>query len=323
MSGDFGPHVIVAASLDFLLEYPDTRLLLAGDAGLIRSFLGPDVDNRIQIIPAESVVGMGEKPSYALRQRKDSSMYRAIDAVARGDADAVVSAGNTGALMAMGRYLLHTHHGIDRPAIATRIPTRGGHCYMLDLGANVDCSAEHLCQFALLGASLSEALDHKPFPRVALLNVGEEEVKGNEQVKLASRLLKERSGINYVGYVEGDGIFSGKVDVVVCDGFVGNVALKSSEGLARLLGATLGRAFEGSWYRRLVGLLARPVIGELKGVMDPSRHNGASLLGLQGTVVKSHGSADRNCFAHALRQARLEAIQQVPAITNAKLAQLL
>jgi glycerol-3-phosphate acyltransferase PlsX len=289
----------------------------------MRPLLAAQSSDRLRLVSAESVVGMGDKPSYALRHRKDSSMYRAIAAVADGDADAAISAGNTGALMAMGRYLLHTHHGIDRPAIATRIPTREGYCYMLDLGANVDCSAEHLCQFALLGAALSEALDGRAAPRVALLNVGEEEIKGSEQVKLASRLLRERSGLNYVGYVEGDGIYAGRVDVVVCDGFVGNVALKSSEGLARLLGQSLRQAFEGSLYRRLVGLLARPIIDELKGVMDPSRHNGASLLGLQKTLVKSHGSADRRCFAQALRQARLEVIQQVPAITNAKLAQLI
>lgn len=323
MSGDFGPHIIIPASLDFLSEFPDSHICLVGDGATLRALLGAACTDRIQVVESESVVGMGDKPSFALRHRKDSSMYRAIELVATARADAAVSAGNTGALMAMGRYLLHTHHGIDRPAIATRIPTQHGHCYMLDLGANVDCSAEHLCQFALLGAALAEALDGKPAPSVALLNVGEEEIKGNEQVKLASRLLQERSGLNYVGYVEGDDIYTGKVDVVVCDGFVGNVALKTSEGLARLLGASLSSAFRGGWYRRLVGVLAQPIIGELKSVMDPSRHNGASLLGLQGTLVKSHGSANRACFAHALRQARREVIQQVPALTNAKLMQLL
>ncbi len=323
MSGDFGPHVIIPASLDFLSEFPDTSLRLVGDPDVIRPLLGGRVDDRIRLVASTSVVGMGDKPSFALRHRRDSSLYRSIELVAEQHADAAVSAGNTGALMAMGRYLLRTHPGIDRPAIATMIPTRNGFCYMLDLGANVDCSAEHLYQFALLGASLAEAVSGCESPRVALLNVGEEEIKGNEQVKLASRLIREHSSLNYVGYVEGDDVYAGKADVVVCDGFVGNVALKSSEGLARLLGHAFAEAFRGSWYRRLVGLLARPIVEELQEVMDPSRHNGASLLGLQGIVVKSHGSANRECFAHALRQARQEVVRNVPALTNQKLSQLL
>ena len=227
-----------------------------------------------------------------------------------------------GALMAMGHYQLHMHPGIDRPAIATALPTATGHCYMLDLGANVDCSAEHLFQFALMGSALAEALDGLVAPRIALLNVGEEEIKGNEQVKLASRLLQEHSQLNYSGYIEGNDIYSGKADVVVCDGFVGNVALKSSEGLARFIADQMRQSFQQGWYQRLIGMLARPVLKQLKQQLDPSRRNGASLLGLQGIVVKSHGSATCECFGHAIAQALAEVQQDVPGLINRKLAQL-
>ncbi|WP_255537671.1 phosphate acyltransferase PlsX [Motiliproteus sp. SC1-56] len=319
MSGDFGPHIIVPASLDFLSRYPDTALELVGDLDQITPYL-PGSHPRLALLQADTVVGMDEKPSTALRQRRDSSLYRVIERVAQGQAQACVSAGNTGAMMAMGRYLLHTHPGIDRPAIASAIPTRDRHCYMLDLGANVDCSADHLFQFALMGSVLVEALEGMPRPRVALLNVGEEEIKGNEQVKLASRLLREHHELNYVGYIEGDGIYQGYADVVVCDGFVGNIALKSSEGLARLMGRSLDGAFRQTFYRRVVGWLARPVLAELRSLMDPSRRNGASLLGLQGIVVKSHGSANRACFGHAIAQARAEVLQGVPRMLNERLA---
>ncbi len=321
MSGDFGPHVIVPSSLDFLARHPDCRLLLVGDEARIRSLAGSfSSDLPFDIIHAPQVVGMDEKPSMALRKRRDSSLYKAISLVASHEADACVSAGNTGAMMAMGRYRLGTHPGIDRPAIATVLPTRKGQCYMLDLGANVDCSADHLFQFALMGAVLAETVDNLQAPRVALLNVGEEEIKGNEQVKLASRLIREHSQLNYVGYIEGDDIYAGKADVVVCDGFVGNIALKSSEGLARLMGASLDAAFRRSLYRRLLGWLARPVLTELRELMDPSRRNGASLLGLQGIVVKSHGSANQLCFGHAIQQAREEVTRQLSVRLNDRLA---
>lgn len=322
MSGDFGPRVAVPAALDFSALNPDTRLILVGDPVQIESYLPARYSGQLCIEATQSVITMTAKPSVALRKGKDSSMYRAVKLVAEGRADACICAGNTGALMAMGHYLLHMHPGIDRPAIATTIPTRKGHCYMLDLGANVDCSAEHLFQFGLMGAALAEALDEVEAPRVALLNVGVEEVKGNEQVKLASRLLREHAALNYIGYIEGNDIYSGKADVVVCDGFVGNVALKSSEGLARLIAEQLKQSFNSSWYRKVVGLLAMPVLNQLKQQLDPSRRNGASLLGLQGIVVKSHGSATRECFGYAIAQAQAEVLRDVPGLINAKLGQI-
>ncbi len=323
MSGDFGPRIAVPASLDFLHLYPDVALTLVGDPLQINPLLSAVESERVRVEPADSVVAMSDKPSFALRKRRDSSMARAIQLVADGKADACISAGNTGALMAMGHYQLHMHPGIDRPAITTQIPTQQGHCHMLDLGANVDCSAEQLFQFALMGSALAEAVDGIRAPKVALLNVGAEEVKGNEQVKLASRLLQEHRGLNYIGYIEGNDIYSGKADVVVCDGFVGNVALKSSEGLARLIGSQLQSSFTKSWYRRLVGLMAKPVLDDIKQQLDPSRRNGASLLGLQGIVVKSHGSATRQCFGHAIAQARTEVLRDVPGLINTRLAQLI
>lgn len=323
MSGDLGPRVAVPAALDFSNTHPDTRLILVGDPLQIESLLPARYSDRLCIEAAESVVTMAEKPSVALRKRKDSSMFRAVKLVAEGRADACVCAGNTGALMAMGHYLLRMHPGIDRPAIATAIPTRTGHCYMLDLGANVDCSAEHLFQFALMGSALAEALDGLSAPRVALLNVGVEELKGNEQVKLASRLLRERTALNYIGYIEGNDIYSGRADVVVCDGFVGNIALKSSEGLARLVTQQLQQSFNSSWYRKCVGLLAMPVLNQLKQQLDPSRRNGASLLGLQGIVVKSHGSATRECFVHAIAQAQAEVQRDLTGLIHEKLGQIL
>lgn len=322
MSGDLGPRIAVPAVLDFSASHPDTLLILVGDPIQIRSLLPERYPDQLCIEATQSVVTMADQPSFALRKRKDSSMYRAVKLVAEGRADACVSAGNTGALMAMGRYLLHMHPGIDRPAIATAIPTQVGHCYMLDLGANVDCSAEHLFQFALMGSALVEALDGLGAPRVALLNVGVEEVKGNEQVKLASRLLQEHAALNYIGYIEGDDIYTGKADVVVCDGFVGNVALKSSEGLARFIALQLRQSFGSTWYRRFVGVLAMPILRQLGRLLNPSRLNGASLLGLQGIVVKSHGSATRECFVHAIMQAQTEVRRDVPGLINRKLAQI-
>ncbi|MEH6822583.1 MAG: phosphate acyltransferase PlsX [Motiliproteus sp.] len=323
MSGDLGPRIAVPAVLDFSLSHPDTQVILVGDPVQIRSLLPERYSDQLCIEAAQSVVTMADQPSFALRKRKDSSMYRAVKLVAEGRADACVCAGNTGALMAMGRYLLRMHPGIDRPALATAIPTRLGHCYMLDLGANVDCSAGHLFQFALMGSALAEALDGMEAPRIALLNVGAEEVKGNEQVKLASRLLQEHGALNYIGYIEGDDIYTGKADVVVCDGFVGNVALKSSEGLARFIAQQLRQSLSGTWYRRFVGMLAMPILSQLKQQLDPSRLNGASLLGLQGIVVKSHGSATRECFVHAIVQAQAEVRRDVPGLINSRLGQII
>ncbi len=323
MSGDFGPRIAVPAALDFIDANADVTLILVGDPLQIQPLLTLPESGRLRVEAAASVVSMTDKPSFALRKRRDSSMAGAIRLVATGEADACVSAGNTGALVAMGRYQLHTRPGIDRPAITTTIPTRTGHCYMLDLGANVDCSAEHLFQFALMGSALSEAVDGLQAPRVALLNVGEEEIKGNEQVRLASQLLQQYAPLNYIGYIEGNDIYSGKADVVVCDGFVGNVALKSSEGLARFIAQQLQQSFARSWYRRVIAVLAKPVLKQLWRQLDPSDRNGASLLGLQGIVVKSHGSATRECFGHAIGQARAEVLRDVSGLLNRKLNQKL
>lgn len=315
MSGDYGPRFIIPAALDFIKQQSHVKLILVGDTRVIEQILPADTHllSALDIVHAEEIVAMDERPSVALRKCRKSSMYRAIDLVLQGEAQACVSAGNTGALMAMGRYLLNMHPGIDRPAITTPIPTRSGQCHMLDLGANMDCSAEQLFQFALMGSELASAIEGTVSPKVALLNVGEEENKGNEQVKLASRLIVESRQLNYIGYIEGDDIYSGRADVIVCDGFVGNVVLKSSEGLARFLGRSLDGAFKSSPYRRLLGWLARPVLAELQSLLDPSRRNGASFLGLQGIVVKSHGAANRECFRHAIEQALLEIQMDLPS----------
>lgn len=326
MGGDFGPRVIIPASLDALKRHPLLNLNLVGQQHIIAPILKQYLNNissdlaaRITIVAAENIIADDEKPSLALRKRKDSSMFRAISMVADGEAQACVSAGNTGALMALGRFSLKMLPGIDRPAIITAIPSPGGASYMLDLGANVDCSAEHLLQFAIMGSVMTQAVEDIAAPRVGLLNVGSEEIKGNEQVKLASRLIKEHGGLNYVGYIEGDDIFSDKVDVIVCDGFVGNIALKSSEGAARFIRDQLRAGFEGSLMRRLLGMLAAPVLKEIGRRIDPSRRNGASLLGLQGIVVKSHGSANQKCFGYALDQAVKEVVMDVPSCINRQL----
>lgn len=315
MGGDFGPRVTVPAAIDALRRHPSLRILLVGRQEQIDPLLSRHVTSELQrltVLHADSVVAMDEKPALALRRRRDSSMYLALQAVADGRAHACVSAGNTGALMVLGRSILQTLPGIDRPAITSAVPTVNGHCYMLDLGANVDCTASHLLQFAIMGSVMVRAVEELEFPRVGLLNIGAEEIKGNEQVRLASRLLAEQDQLNYIGFVEGDGVFSGKADLVVCDGFVGNIALKSSEGLARLISRKLRRSFNRSLYRRILALLARPVLKELQEQLDPGRRNGASLLGLQGIVVKSHGGANRTCFGYALDQAVSEAQMNVP-----------
>ena len=315
MGGDFGPRVTVPAAIDALRRHPSLRILLVGRQEQIDPLISrcsQSVSDRLTLVHADSVVAMDEKPALALRRRKDSSMYLALQSVADGQAHACVSAGNTGALMVLGRGILQTLPGIDRPAITSAVPTVNGHCYMLDLGANVDCTANHLLQFAIMGSVMVKAVEGIENPRVGLLNIGAEEIKGNEQVRLASRLLAEQGHLNYVGFVEGDGVFSAAADLVVCDGFVGNIALKSSEGLARLISAKLHRSFTRNLYRRLLALLARPVLRELEAQLDPGRRNGASLLGLQGIVVKSHGGATRSCFGYALDQAVSEAQMNVP-----------
>ncbi|NDE34629.1 MAG: phosphate acyltransferase PlsX, partial [Gammaproteobacteria bacterium] len=277
--------------------------------------------DRIQVRHASEMVEMHETPSKALRGKKDSSMRVAINMVKDGTADACVSAGNTGALMAIAKFVLKTIPGVDRPAIIAMLPSKTGHTHVLDLGANVDCTAEHLCQFAVMGYELVKAVENNQHPRVGLLNIGEEEIKGNEQVKQAAKLLTG-THINFVGFVEGNDIFSGNVEVVVTDGFTGNVALKAIEGFAKLLGGSLRDEFGRNLVTKVLGLLALPVLRAFKGRFDPRRYNGASLVGLRGIVVKSHGNADRTSVANAIRVAMLEVEMGVPDRIGQRVAEV-
>jgi glycerol-3-phosphate acyltransferase PlsX len=312
MGGDFGPSVVVPAALQYLRRTRDTALILVGKEEQIRQHLGAaNFGDRLRVHHASEEVEMDELPSKALRNKKDSSMRVAIDLVKRGDANACVSAGNTGALMATARFVLKMLPEVDRPAIITMVPSVDGRTYMLDLGANVDCSAEHLFQFAVMGSELVRAVDGITTPKVGLLNIGEEEIKGNEQVKQAHELLAA-SSLNYVGYVEGDDIYFGGVDVVVSDGFVGNVALKSSEGVAKLVRHFLTQSFRRNWLTRLAGLAALPLLRDLRKRLDPRRYNGASLLGLRGIVIKSHGGADQLAFENAIHIAEKEIHCNIP-----------
>ncbi|MGD8593639.1 MAG: phosphate acyltransferase PlsX, partial [Gammaproteobacteria bacterium] len=266
---------------------------------------------RIEIQHATQVVEMDDLPSHALRNKKDSSMRVAINLVKEGKAQACVSAGNTGALMATARFVLKTIAGVDRPAIIVLLPTIKGHTHVLDVGANVDSSAENLFEFAVMGSVLTSAVDDIDKPTVGLLNIGEEEIKGNERVKEAGRLLAN-SELNYIGFVEGDDIYKGTADVVVCDGFVGNVSLKTTEGVAQLIAHFVKQEFSKNIFTRLSALVALPVLKSLKKRIDPRRYNGASLVGLQGIVIKSHGNADKLSYAYAIREAVLEVKMNVP-----------
>jgi glycerol-3-phosphate acyltransferase PlsX len=325
MGGDHGPHVTVPAVLEFQRRHEGVDVVLVGLRDAIeaelsarRAVTGP----RLRVHHASEVVTMDEPPAGALRYKKDSSMRVVADLVKNGEAHACVSAGNTGALMAISRFVLKTLPGIDRPALATVVPNmRGTHTYMLDFGANVDCSAEHLLQFGIMGAMLVAAVEHKERPSVGLLNIGAEDIKGNEAVKQAAELLRD-SGLNFFGNVEGDDIYKGTTDVVVCDGFVGNVALKASEGVARMMAAALRDEFTRNPLRRLAALAALPVLGAFRRRMDPGRYNGASLLGLRGIVIKSHGSADVFAFGQALWRAVEEVRNNVLQRITQRMAQL-
>lgn len=325
MGGDHGPGVIVPAVLKALATHGDLAVILVGDETALGAHFGqiPEtLRNRLEVRHASQVVAMDDLPSQALRTKRASSMRIAIDLVREGTADACVSAGNTGALMAIARFVLKMVPGIDRPAICATLPGVQGHTYMLDLGANVDCSSEELFQFAVMGAVLAGSLDGNDNPSVALLNIGAEEIKGNDRVKQTAALLAD-SGLNFVGYAEGNDIYAGRVDVIVCDGFVGNVALKSSEGVARMLMHFAREEFSRSLWRRIAALIARPVLRRLRERADPGRYNGASLLGLRGIVVKSHGNADVDAFAHAVAKARVEVEQGVPERIASRLESLL
>lgn len=313
------------AAVEALQRFDDIDLVLVGQSEVMARELGKlglKPDSRLRLQVASQTVAMDEPPAQALRNKKDSSMRVAINLVRDGEAQACVSAGNTGALMATARFVLKTLAGIDRPAICASIPSIHGHTHMLDLGANVDCKADHLAQFAIMGSVLASAIDANPSPRVGLLNVGQEAIKGNDQVKEAGRLL-EASTINYIGNVEGDDIFCGDVDVVVCDGFVGNVSLKTSEGVAKMVSHYMRQEFKRNMLTRLGGLLAMPVLRAFRHRIDPRRYNGASLLGLQGIVVKSHGGADTLAFGNAIKIARLESQLGVPQRIDSLLEELL
>jgi glycerol-3-phosphate acyltransferase PlsX len=307
MGGDAGLTVTIPAAVAFAWQFPDTRLLLVGLPDKIEAALAAQRDvprDRLEIVPATEVVLMDDPVEVALRRKKDSSMRLAAQAVKDGRADACVSAGNTGAWMAISRYVLKTLEGIDRPAIATLLPNQLGRATtILDLGANVDCTPEHLLQFAIMGSALAQALDHRDEPSVGLLNIGEEVIKGNEVVKEAAELLRA-SPLNFYGNVEGNDIFKGTVDVIVCDGFVGNVVLKSIEGLAKMLSIVIREEFKRNLLTLVAGAFAIPVIKRLRKRVDNRRYNGAALLGLRGVVIKSHGSADVYAYGFALQRAR-------------------
>lgn len=318
MGGDHGPSVVVPAALQMLSETPQLHIVLVGDEQVLIAELAARNNSRnkysserLSIQHASQQVAMDEKPSIALRTKKDSSMRVAINLVKEGRAQACVSAGNTGALMATARFVLKMLPGIDRPAIISTLPNIKGVTHMLDLGANVDVSADSLFEFAVMGSVLTSAVENIESPTIGLLNIGEEEVKGNERVKEAARLLSA-SDLNYIGFVEGDDIFKGTVDVVVCDGFVGNISLKTTEGVAKMISHFLREEFKRNLLTKLAALVAMPVLNALKKRIDPRRYNGASFVGLQGIVIKSHGGADELAYASAIREAIVEVKKNVP-----------
>jgi glycerol-3-phosphate acyltransferase PlsX len=321
MGGDHGPEVVLPAAIRFLEKRKDFDLLLVGDQKALENGLAKlkAGDNpRLRIQHTSQTVEMDEQPSHALRFKKDSSMRVAIDMVKEGRAQACVSAGNTGALMATARFVLKTLPGIDRPAICTSLPTISGHTWMLDLGANIDSSPEHLFQFGLMGSVLAKAIDGNPNPSVGLLNIGEEEMKGSDTIKEAATLLSA-SHLNYIGFIEGNDVYSGKVDVVACDGFIGNISLKSSEGVAKMISHAIKREFNRNIFTRIAALVALPVLRAFRKQIDPRRYNGASLLGLRGSVIKSHGGADALAFSRAIEVAAAVVEQNVPELISSQL----
>jgi glycerol-3-phosphate acyltransferase PlsX len=331
MGGDHGPTVIVPAVLQALDNHASLKLILVGDSEILQQHLQAHQkknsfdETRLVIKHSTQLVAMDESPSTALRSKKDSSMRVAINLVKDGTAHACVSAGNTGALMATARFVLKTIPGIDRPAIISTFPTsvEKKNVRILDLGANVDSTAEHLLQFAVMGSVLASAVDNIPTPKVYLLNIGSEEIKGNEQVKQAAQLLGNLSQLNYVGFIEGNELYKGEADVVVCDGFVGNVALKTTEGVAVFIGTLIKRAFYQNTFTKLAGMIAKPVLKMLIRWINPDHYNGASLIGLKGIVIKSHGGANSHAFANAIAQAMLQVEKNIPSRISAEVERLL
>jgi len=320
MGGDLGPAMVVPAALEMLVEHPNLELLLVGQQEVIEPFLN-GANDRLQLVDAREIVAMDEPPADALRKKKDSSMRVAINQVKTGAADACVSAGNTGALMATAKFVLKTLPGIDRPAIMTAMPTVDGHAHMLDLGANTDCSSDNLFQFAIMGSVVASQIENIPEPRIGLLNIGSEEIKGNDTIRQAAAMIG-KSRLNYVGFVEANDIPQQKADVVVCDGFSGNIALKAMEGTAMFVRHLMRKQFKSSLYSRLVALLSYPVLNALGRDMDPRRYNGASLVGLNGIVIKSHGGADVVAFKQAIQTAIIEVEKSVPEKIHTLLAEL-
>ena len=320
MGADHGPKVAVSAAQMVLEKHPEVKLILVGQKEVLEALLPKnDLGPRLEIQHASEVISMEESVAVALRNKKDSSMRVAIKLVKEGLAQACVSAGNTGALMATARFILKTLPGIDRPAIMAVLPTRSGPpVRILDLGANVDSTAEQLYQFAVMGSIATTAVTANT-ARVAILNIGEEEIKGNDIVKKTAELVSQNSAINYIGYIEGDDIFRGNADVVVCDGFVGNVMLKACEGTSKLMGQFTKEEFQRTWWTRIIAFISYPILSRLRMRLDPRRYNGATLLGLRGTVIKSHGSADRIAFAVAIEEAILEAKKNIPQLIREQL----
>jgi glycerol-3-phosphate acyltransferase PlsX len=313
MSGDLGPRVVIAAALQVVASYKQVTLILVGDQQTLDPLLlslSRTSNDRIRIHHASDRITMDDDPVFALRQKKQSSMWLALALVRDGVADACVSAGNTGALLAIGKHLLKTFPGIERPAICKSMPVAKGRTYMLDLGANPSCTAEQLAQFALMGSVLSSA--EVASPRVALLNIGKEDAKGTDNIKAAQEFLRNDECINYVGYIEANQIYSGDADVIVCDGFAGNIALKASEGVARFIASKISASFTRNWWRKILGFMLVPMLRQWRYELDPRQYNGAIFLGLQRVVVKSHGDADEGAFAQALVVAIEQVTQQIP-----------
>jgi glycerol-3-phosphate acyltransferase PlsX len=315
MGGDHGVTTVVPGALDAVARDPSIELILVGDEAVLAPLIAKapaDQRARLSIVHASQTVAMDESPADALRRKKDSSMRVAIDLVKAGRAQGCVSAGNTGALMATAKFVLKTLPGIDRPALISAIPSVGGHTHMLDLGANADCSSEQLYQFAVMGSVLASAVYGIDRPSIGLLNIGSEEIKGNDIIKHAAQLIQASGQLNYIGFVEGNDIFSDRVDVVVADGFAGNVALKTAEGLAKMVARFLKEEFSRNLYTKLAAFVSLPVLKSAGKRLDPRRYNGASLLGLNGVVIKSHGGADAMAIGYAIRVAKLEVENQVP-----------
>lgn len=325
MGGDGGPKIIMPSVKEFLLENRSVKIDVYGDEKILSKYLNifdKNISKNLTIVHTDEKVLSEDSPSHALRHKKNSSMSMAIKSVKDKNAQACVSAGNTGALMAISRFILGTLDGIDRPAIESMLPSLNGHTHVLDLGANIDSKAEHLYQFAVMGSALSSVLDEKENPTIGLLNVGEESIKGNTQVKDAHDLLLS-SRLNYVGFVEGDDIFCGNTDVIVCDGFVGNIALKASEGTAKFITSKLKDEFKKNIFTKISGILSMIVLNSFKKVADPRKYNGASLLGLKGIIVKSHGGADSFAFNNSLKIALKEVNKDVPSCIDKKLKEIL